>query len=63
MKVHTYNPSTQEAEAEVLHSEWVLGQPGLQNKTVSQKKGEVSGDIAQWNSAYLAGLRPWVGHG
>jgi hypothetical protein len=37
MVVHTCNPSTWEAEAEAGRSE-VLGQPGLYNKILFQKK-------------------------
>jgi hypothetical protein len=52
MATHTYNSSTPEAEAE----RWqVQGQPGLHNKTLSQKK-KGSLTCAEFN-LYLIGLR------
>jgi hypothetical protein len=46
---HSFNPSTQEAEAgeflslrPVWSTEWVPGQPGLQRETLSRKKKKKS---------------------
>lgn len=47
---HTYNPSTQRLKQEALHKSEgslgyiVLGQPGLQDKTLSKKEGDDDDD-------------------
>jgi hypothetical protein len=52
MVVHTYNPSTQEAEAGGLQ---VGGQPGLHSKISSQKKKNLGVAVNVYNLSYLGG--------